>query len=160
MSLTSAAKYRQQLQAAGKTVVFTNGLFDLLHIGHLDYLERARALGDALIVGLNSDASARALKGEAHPIMPQAERGRLLAALGVVDAVVIFENLTATALIRTLKPDVYAKGGDYAHKTWPERETAVALKCQVKLIPFLEGHSTSNLIKSIVARFSKNDPAG
>jgi len=160
MSLEAAAEYRSQLGAAGQTVVFTNGLFDLLHIGHLDYLERAHALGDTLIVGLNSDVSARALKGAAHPIMPQAERGRLLAALGVVDVVVIFDDHTAVKLIQTLEPDIYVKGGDYARKVWPERETALALGCRVELIPFLEGYSTSQLIETILTRFSNDGSTG
>lgn len=156
MSLAAAAEYRGQLRAAGKKVVFTNGLFDLLHIGHLNYLERARELGDTLIVGLNSDYSSRRLKGEAHPIMPEDERGQLLAALRAVDVVVIFDELTATELIRTLEPDIYVKGGDYARKSWPEKEMALALGCQVELIPFLKGHSTSQLVERIVARFGKN----
>lgn len=159
MSVDAAAEYREQLRAAGKTVVFTNGLFDLLHIGHLNYLERARALGDKLIVGLNSDASSRALKGDAHPILPQEERGRLLAALKVVDVVVIFDDRTASALIRVLQPDIYVKGGDYALKNWPEREVALALGCDVKLIPFLKGHSTSKLVERILARFGNNGSA-
>jgi rfaE bifunctional protein nucleotidyltransferase chain/domain len=159
MNLDAAAEYRQQLRAAGKTVVFTNGLFDLLHIGHLTYLERARELGDTLIVGLNSDASSRALKGAAHPIMPQEERSQLLAALTPVDIVVIFDDRTASRLIRTLEPDIYVKGGDYALKTWPEKEIAMAVGCEVKLIPFLKGHSTSNLVERIVARISDNGSA-
>ncbi len=160
MSLAEAQAYRQALAAAGMTVVFTNGLFDLLHIGHLDYLERARALGDALIIGLNSDRSARALKGEKHPILPEQDRGRLLAALRVTDAVVIFDDETAANLIAALKPDIYVKGGDYAHKTWPERDAALALGCRVELIPFSQGHSTTNLVQTIVQRFSDNGPSG
>jgi rfaE bifunctional protein nucleotidyltransferase chain/domain len=156
MSLEVAVEYRRQLRTAGQTVVFTNGLFDLLHMGHLDYLQRARALGDSLIVGLNSDASSRALKGAAHPILSQEERSQLLAALRAVDAVVIFDELTASNLLRALEPDIYVKGGDYATKTWPERETALTLGCRVELIPFLEGHSTSRIVERIVARFGKD----
>ncbi len=156
MGLDAAVEYRAQLRAAGKTVVFTNGLFDLLHIGHLSYLERARALGDMLIVGLNSDDSSRALKGESHPIQTQEERGQLLAALNVVDVVVVFDQKTASHLIRALQPDIYVKGGDYARKTWPEREIALATGCQVKLIPFLKGHSTTKLVEKILARFGSN----
>ena len=159
MSLEAAVEYRRQLRTAGQTVVFTNGLFDLLHMGHLDYLQRARALGDTLIVGLNSDASSRALKGAAHPILSQEERSHLLAALRTVDVVVIFDELTASNLIRALEPDIYVKGGDYATKTWPERETALALGCRVELIPFLEGYSTSRIVERIVARFGKDGSA-
>ncbi len=159
MSLQAAAEYRQVRRAASETVVFTNGLFDLLHVGHVDYLQRARALGDALIVGLNSDASARTLKGPAHPILPQDERSRLLAALCAVDAVVVFDGPTASDLIRTLAPDIYVKGGDYAKKSWPERETALTCGCRVELLPFLEGHSTTQIIARIVARFGEHGSA-
>ncbi len=158
MSLEVAVKYRQQLRLAGQSIVFTNGLFDLLHVGHLDYLERARALGDALFIGVNSDSSSRALKGKRHPIMPQDERCRLIASLEVVDVVVLFDALTATELIRSLVPDVYAKGGDYARKAWPERVAAEELGCQVELIPFLEGYSTSALIQSVLTRFCDDGP--
>lgn len=157
MDLTQAITFRQQLRAANQKLVFTNGLFDLIHVGHLDYLERARALGDALMVGLNSDASALTLKGQGHPIIPQDERGRLLAALSVVDAVVIFDGLTATHLITTLQPEIYVKGGDYAHKEWPEKQAALASGCRVELIPFLKGRSTSELIAKIVALHSHYD---
>lgn len=152
-----AVELRERLRAAGKTIVFTNGLFDVLHVGHLDYLERARALGDALFVGVNSDSSARALKGPAHPLLPEHERARLLAALRVVDAVIIFEELTACNVLRMLRPDVYAKGGDYATKSWPERTTALDLGCRVELLPYVTGRSTSELIREIVLRF-RHDP--
>lgn len=156
LSIEAATEYCQRLRTAGKSVVFTNGLFDILHLGHLDYLKRARALGDALIVGLNSDASARTLKGAAHPVLPQEERSQLLAALRVVDAVVVFDELTASDLIRALEPDIYVKGGDYADKCWPERETALAVGACVELLPFLEGHSTSQIVERIVARFGQH----
>ncbi len=158
VSLDTAAAHRRELRSAGKTVVFTNGLFDLLHAGHLDYLERASALGEVLIIGLNSDASARALKGPDHPIMPQEERGKLLSALNMVDMVVLFDATTATTLLNTLEPDVYVKGGDYSHKEWPEKETALAIGCRIELLPFVEGYSTSRLIETILARFGRNGP--
>jgi rfaE bifunctional protein nucleotidyltransferase chain/domain len=144
---------RERLRSAGKTVVFTNGLFDVLHVGHLDYLERARGLGDALIVGVNSDTSSRALKGPSHPIVPQGERARLLAALRIVDAAVIFDELTACTLLRLLQPEIYVKGGDYATKDWPERETARELGCRIELLPYISGRSTSGLVREILARF-------
>ncbi len=159
MSLDSAADYCRQLRERGRTVVFTNGVFDLLHVGHLDYLERARALGDALVVGLNSDASTRSLKGPAYPIVPQTERVRLLAALNVVDAVVVFDDATATALIQALEPHVYVKGGDYAGKPWPEKEAALALGCKVELVPFLAGHSTSDIVERVLVRFGRDGSA-
>lgn len=156
MTHQEAVKVRERLRRAGKVVVFTNGLFDLLHAGHLDYLERARALGDALFVGLNSDFSARALKGSTHPLLPENERARLLAALRVVDAVIVFEDLTACNLIGLLQPDIYVKGGDYATKAWPERETAIGLGCRVELLPYVTGRSTSELIREIVVRFGND----
>src|SRR5216683_1123592 len=105
---------RKRLRSAGIRLVFTNGVFDLLHVGHVRYLEEARGLGDALIVGLNSDASTRAIKDEGRPLVPQDERAELLLALRYVDAVVIFDETTADAVLEALKPDVYVKGGDYA----------------------------------------------
>ncbi len=120
-----------------------------MHIGHLDYLEKARALGDALFVGLNGDESTRRLKGEGRPIVPAVERARLLAALIPVSVVVIFEDDTADGLLKALKPDIYVKGGDYAHKPLPERATVEAYGGQVRLIDYLPDHSTSALIARI-----------
>ena len=142
---------RQALAAEGKTLVFTNGHFDLLHVGHLDYLERARALGDALFIGINDDASTRRLKGPGRPLVPAAERARLLAALLPVSAVLIFGQDTADDLIRLLRPEIYAKGSDYAHKVLPERPTVEAIGGRVVLIDLLPGHSTSALIARIKA---------
>jgi rfaE bifunctional protein nucleotidyltransferase chain/domain len=151
MTLDQAAVLRDELHAAGQTLVFTNGHFDLMHVGHLDYLEKARALGGALIVGINGDSSTRRLKGEGRPLIPASERARLIAALSCVTAAVVFEDDTASALINALKPDVYVKGGDYAAKTWPERDLVTAYGGQTALIPFLPGHSTSALITRIRA---------
>lgn len=149
LDISKARELREDLRNAGKTLVFTNGHFDLLHLGHLDYLEKARALGDALFVGLNGDASSARLKGRGRPIVPARERARLLAALEPVDAVIIFDADTADDLLRTLKPEVYVKGGDYAHKNLPERSTVAAYGGRVELIEFLSGHSTSELIQRI-----------
>src|SRR5512144_2495529 len=113
LTLPEALQARDQLRVAGKPLVFTNGHFDLLHTGHLDYLEKSRALGGALFVGVDGDSSTAALKGTARPIVPAADRARLLAALCCVDAAIIFESLTADQLIAALKPEIYAKGGDY-----------------------------------------------
>ena len=105
LTLDQALQLRQMLRRAGKTLVFTNGHFDLLHVGHLDYIEKARALGDALFIGVNGDASSERLKGEGRPLVPAAERARLLAALRPVDAVIIFEDDRADALLDTLRPE-------------------------------------------------------
>jgi D-beta-D-heptose 7-phosphate kinase/D-beta-D-heptose 1-phosphate adenosyltransferase len=142
---------RELLRQAGQKLVFTNGHFDLLHVGHLDYLEKARALGDALYLGLNGDASTARLKGPGRPLVPAIERARLLAALAPVTAVIIFDDDTAAELIRALRPDIYVKGGDYAHKPLPERPLVEAYGGQIQLIDYLPGHSTSNLIAQIKA---------
>lgn len=151
LSLDEAVNERARLRQAGQTLVFTNGHFDLLHVGHLDYLEKARALGDALFVGLNGDASTRRLKGAGRPLVPAVERARLLAALIPVTAVIIFEDDTAENLVRALQPDIYVKGGDYSDKPWPERDLVVAYGGHVALIEYLPGHSTSALIARIKA---------
>jgi rfaE bifunctional protein nucleotidyltransferase chain/domain len=151
LTLQHAQHARATLRSAGQRLVFTNGHFDLLHIGHLDYLEKARALGDALYLGLNGDESTRKLKGIGRPLVPAVERARLLAALLPVTAVIIFEDLTADGLLRALQPDVYVKGGDYAHKVLPERLTVEAYGGQVALIDYLPNHSTSALITRIKA---------
>lgn len=150
-TLEAALAARADLRKAGKQLVFTNGHFDLLHVGHLDYLEKARALGDALFLGLNGDASTERLKGPGRPLIPAEERARLLAALRPVDRVIIFESDTADALITALEPDIYVKGGDYAHKTLPERPTVEAYGGEVRLIDYLPGHSTTALIARVRA---------
>ena len=142
--------------------VFTNGLFDILHVGHVRTLQAARALGDCLIVGLNSDASARALKGERHPIVPQAERAEMLAALACVDHVVIFDELTAERLVDTLRPEIYVKGGDYGRgaeaKFPPEAALVERYGGHVSFIPTVAGKSTTNLVAEIVRRHGRSDP--
>ncbi|MCS7070736.1 MAG: adenylyltransferase/cytidyltransferase family protein [Anaerolinea sp.] len=151
VTLEEAAALRQRLRADGGRVVFTNGHFDLLHIGHLDNLERARALGDALIVGVNGDPATAKLKGAGRPLVPAVERARLIAALRPVTAALIFDGDTADAVIRALEPDIYVKGGDYRDKPLPERATVEALGGQVLLLDYLPGHSTSALIARIRA---------
>jgi rfaE bifunctional protein nucleotidyltransferase chain/domain len=141
----------QRRSTRGQTLVFTNGHFDLLHVGHLDYLEKARALGDALFVGINDDDATEALKGRGRPIIPAAERARLIAALCCVDAAIIFHERTATALIEALKPEIYVKGGDYQTKPLPERPTVEQYGGRVVLIDLLSDHSTSALIARIRA---------
>jgi len=151
LTLEQALAERAALRRAGQTLVFTNGHFDLLHVGHLDYLEKARALGDALYIGVNGDDATTTLKGSGRPIVPAAERARLLAALRPVTAVIIFEGATASALIDALRPEIYVKGGDYAHKPLPERPIVERYGGQVRLIDLLPGRSTSALIARIKA---------
>ena len=151
LTLAAAIEERSRLRSAGQRLVFTNGHFDLLHVGHLDYLEKARALGDVLFLGLNGDGSSTRLKGPGRPLIPAVERARLLAALQPVTVVIIFEDDTADHLLRVLQPDIYAKGGDYAHKVLPERPTVEAYGGQVALIDYLPDHSTSALIARIKA---------
>jgi len=141
--------------------VFTNGVFDILHVGHVRYLQAARALGDCLIVGLNSDASARALKGEHHPIVPQAERAEMLAALACVDYVLLFDELTAEHVVATLRPEVYVKGGDYGRGAGavfpPEAALVEGYGGSVHFIPTVSGKSTTNIVAEILRRHA---PAG
>jgi D-beta-D-heptose 7-phosphate kinase/D-beta-D-heptose 1-phosphate adenosyltransferase len=157
ITLEAAVRQREALREAGKRLVFTNGHFDLLHVGHLDYLEKARALGDALFVGLNGDGSTRRLKGEGRPLVPALERARLLAALIPVTAVIIFEEDTAINIIGALQPEIYVKGGDYEAagslppKPLPERPAVESYGGQVVLIDYLPGHSTSELIARVKA---------
>lgn len=138
-------------KTAGKTLVFTNGCFDLLHVGHVRYLASARALGDCLIIGLNSDTSVRNLKGPTRPVNCQEDRAEVLAALAAVDYVVIFDEVTAEALIAAIKPDIYAKGGDYTIDTLPESKTVAAYGGKVVLLPEVPGRSSSNIIKKLSA---------
>ena len=151
LTLNAAVERRNALREQGETLVFTNGHFDLLHVGHLDYLEKARALGDALFVGVNGDSSSQRLKGPGRPIVPAVERARLLAALRPVDGVIIFDAGTADGLIRALLPDIYVKGGDYADTPLPERRTVESYGGRVALIDYLPDHSTSNLIQRVKA---------
>jgi D-beta-D-heptose 7-phosphate kinase/D-beta-D-heptose 1-phosphate adenosyltransferase len=142
--------HRQQ----GERIVFTNGCFDLLHIGHIQYLQHARALGDRLVVGLNNDASVRQLKGSGRPLTPQAERARILAALACVDYVTIFEEPTPLALIKLLRPDVLVKGGDYTPETIVGRDEVEAYGGTVHMAPYVSGVSTTAIVNSIVQRHS------
>jgi rfaE bifunctional protein nucleotidyltransferase chain/domain len=133
----------------GRRVVFTNGCFDLLHPGHIGSLEQARALGDVLIVGLNSDASVRQLKGAGRPILPERERAEILASLECVDAVVIFDALTPREVIARLLPDVLVKGGDWASDQIVGREEVEAAGGRVVSIPVVAGYSTTEILRKI-----------
>jgi rfaE bifunctional protein nucleotidyltransferase chain/domain len=146
----AAARWVRTLKAQGQKVVFTNGCFDLLHPGHVAYLEAARSLGDALVVGVNTDASARRLeKGPGRPVNPEGDRARVLAALACVDQVVLFEEDTPLALITALQPDILVKGGDYALEEIVGREEVEARGGRVLPLPFVPGYSTTELIKRI-----------
>ena len=147
--LPSLSEIRKFLRRQGKVVVFTNGCFDLLHVGHVRYLEAASELGDYLIVGINSDASVRALKGPGRPINPQRHRAEVLAALGFVSAVIVFDEETLLALIRALKPDVLVKGADWPLGSIVGREDVEASGGRVVRIPLTEGASTSSIIEKI-----------
>jgi len=149
----AASAWREQQRARGRRVVFTNGVFDVLHAGHVEYLAWARSQGDALIVGLNGDASVRALKGELRPIIPFADRAKLLCALRSVDAVVEFCENTPEALLERIRPDVHVKSTQYREEDLPERAVVLAHGGEVRLAPHLAGRSTTDLIGEIVARY-------
>jgi rfaE bifunctional protein nucleotidyltransferase chain/domain len=152
-ALDGAVAMREGLGAAGRKVVLTNGVFDLLHAGHIHSLQQARKLGDALFVALNSDASVRALKGPNRPVQNEAERAYALAALSCVDAVIIFGAPRLAAEIRALRPDVYCKAGDYtAEQLDPgERAALEEAGARIEFVPFLPGFSTTQLIERIRA---------
>jgi D-glycero-beta-D-manno-heptose 1-phosphate adenylyltransferase len=133
---------------AGERIVLANGNFDLLHVGHVRYLRGAKELGGKLLVAINSDASVRALKGEGRPVMPEQERAEIVAALGDVDAVVIFPELDVRALIREIRPDIHAKGTDYTVESIPERDTVAECGGRVAIVGDSKDHSTSEIIRS------------
>jgi rfaE bifunctional protein nucleotidyltransferase chain/domain len=155
VGIEEAVRQATAWRADGKRVVLANGCFDLLHVGHVRYLEAARALGDALVVGLNSDASVGRLKGPGRPVMAAGERAEILGALAAVDLVVIFEEDSAEALIARLRPDVHAKGTDYTEETVPERDAVRAAGGRVAIAGDPKSHATRDLIAAIVARFAK-----
>ena len=138
---------RERLRAAGKRLVFTNGVFDLLHVGHVRYLSQARALGDALVVAINSDRTVRELKGPDRPVFDEAERAEILAALRVVDYVTIFDDVSPRSLISQLLPDILVKGGDYGLDQIHGREEVEAAGGKVISLPFVNGASTTTLIE-------------
>jgi D-beta-D-heptose 7-phosphate kinase/D-beta-D-heptose 1-phosphate adenosyltransferase len=142
-----------ELRQQGKQIVFTNGCFDLLHPGHIHTLVQARALGDVLIVGLNSDESVQRLKGKKRPILDQTERAAILAALEAVDYVTIFDDDTPRTLILQLRPNVLVKGGDWSAETVVGKEEVEAWGGEVVLIPYKEGNSTTNIIERVLAAY-------
>jgi D-glycero-beta-D-manno-heptose 1-phosphate adenylyltransferase len=156
IGLEELSKRSKQLRAAGKKLVATNGCFDLLHLGHVRYLQAARALGDLLAVGLNGDGSVRKLKGKGRPITAECDRAEILAALQCVDFVTIFPEMRATQFIAASRPAIYVKGGDYTSETLNEEESALLkeIGAEIRIIPFEAGYSTSHLLEQICKRGS------
>lgn len=161
--LSDLISIRERLRAQGKRVVYTSGVFDLLHIGHLRYLEAAKQLGDVLIVGINSDSSVRELKGALRPIVPEAERAAIVAGLTCIDYVFIFSDKNNNSNISILKPDIYAKAGDYSKEKLSSAQIVESYGGRVELVAFEKGFSSSDLISRIASRyggmFSEAGPA-
>lgn len=145
------------LKENGKKIVFTNGCFDILHIGHIRYLEKAKSLGDILIVGLNSDSSVQIIKGPLRPIIPQQERAEILSALSCVDYVTIFDEETPYKLISMILPHILVKGGDWTKETTIGKEVVEREGGEVIILPFVGGVSTTNIINAILKRYEKRD---
>jgi rfaE bifunctional protein nucleotidyltransferase chain/domain len=154
LDLKAAIAWREEQRAAGRRVVFTNGVFDVLHAGHVSYLAWARAQGDALIVGLNTDESVKRLKGQQRPIVPFEERVRVMCALRSVDVVVGFAERTPEVVLDRIRPDVHVKGSQYREDELPERAVVVANGGEIRLAPHLEGASTTDVIARILTRYS------
>jgi rfaE bifunctional protein nucleotidyltransferase chain/domain len=148
---------RADLKNSGKKLVFTNGCFDILHLGHVRYLNQARALGDALVVAVNSDRSTRDIKGPSRPIVPEAERAEILAALSCVDYVLIFDDATPKNVISSLVPDVLVKGADWSIDEIVGRDTVESSGGVVLSIPLVEGASTTEIIRKVLERFENNN---
>ncbi len=142
------------LRARGSKVVFGNGCFDLIHVGHVRYLQGARALGDTLIVGINSDHSVRELKGPGRPLQSEEDRAEMVASFQCVDYVVVFDDPTVDTVLLLLRPDIHAKGTDYTNENVPERDTVRSYGGQVAIVGDPKGHSTKDLIGAILARFA------
>jgi rfaE bifunctional protein nucleotidyltransferase chain/domain len=141
--------------AEGKKVAFTNGCFDILHAGHVQYLREARKAGDLLILGLNSDASVRAIKGEKRPLVPQGERAEVVASLSAVDYVTLFDETTPLALIEYLRPDLLVKGGDWKEESVVGRDAVRSWGGRVIIVPMTEGVSTTNIVEKILRIYGK-----
>jgi rfaE bifunctional protein nucleotidyltransferase chain/domain len=150
-TLDEAKLWREELRRSGRTLAFANGVFDLLHVGHVRYLQGARALADALIVAVNSDASTRANKGPSRPVVPEGERAELIAALECVDAVLLFDDRTVTGLLEALRPEVHVKGTDYTPETVPERAIVQAYGGRVAIAGDPKDHSTTATVAKLDA---------
>ena len=155
LSQRDTQKKVKQLQENGKKVVFTNGVFDILHVGHLTYLEEARELGDVLIVGVNSDRSVKTNKGDKRPINSEKNRAEMLLGLKFVDFTVIFDEKTPENLLDLLKPDIHVKGGDYKKEDLPETEIVEKNGGEVKILSFVDNISTTEIINKIIDVYSE-----
>jgi len=151
LSAATLPGWREELRRRGRKLVATNGCFDLLHLGHVSYLQHARGLGDALLVGLTSDAQVRQLKGPGRPVNREADRAGVVAALESVDAVFVFPELDARSFLEAVRPDIYAKGGDYTLETinQDERRLLERLGVQIVILPGVPGHSTSAMLRKL-----------
>jgi len=153
------ARCLEEPRSHGRSIVFTNGCFDLLHIGHVRYLAEARSYGDLLVVGVNTDASVRALKGPRRPLIPEAERAEMLAHLATVDFVTLFGEPTADALIEVVRPAIYAKGGDVILERVPEAPTVRRLGGTIRIAGKVEEHSTSDIVERVLRAYDAADAA-
>ncbi|NJD21730.1 MAG: D-glycero-beta-D-manno-heptose 1-phosphate adenylyltransferase [Melioribacter sp.] len=154
-NINELAEIRNELKLQNKKVVFTNGVFDILHAGHVDYLTKAKAKGDILIVAVNSDSSVKKIKGELRPIVPQGERAFIISSLKPVDYVVIFNEETPYEIIKKIIPDVLVKGGDWPVENIVGRDIVEANGGKVETIEFINDRSTTNIIKTVLERFKK-----
>ena len=154
LSVAEVVCQREALAAQGRRLVFTNGCFDLLHVGHIRYLRAAQTLGDALVVAINGDASVRALKGPGRPVNPEQDRAEVLAALGCVDFVVLFDTERVTELVRAIRPHVYAKGGDYTVASLDPGERAALgeVGAEIRILPLVPGKSTTGTLERMKAK--------
>ena len=149
MELETLKKEIEGKKEAGELIVFTNGCFDILHVGHIRYLKKAASLGDKLILAVNSDSSVKELKGKARPFIPEAERLEMLAALEMIDYLILFSEIDAKNLLEDIKPQIYVKGGDYRIEDLPEAETVYSYGGKIVLVTEIKGKSTTNIIKKI-----------
>lgn len=149
LSLEQLQPKLEEWKAKGDKIVFTNGCFDLLHLGHVDYLEKARQLGDKLVLGLNTDASISRIKGPNRPLQDEMSRARVMASLLFIDAVVLFDNDTPLELIKAVQPDILVKGNDYSIENIVGQDIVMAKGGDVKTVPLVKGYSTTNIVKKI-----------
>lgn len=155
-TLEEVVEIRQRLRREGKALVFTNGCFDILHAGHVRYLNQARSLGDVLVLALNSDKSVRAIKGENRPIVPEDERAEVMAALACVDYVFLFDDLTPQRIIDAIVPDVLVKGADWGISEIVGRDTVEKAGGVVRSVPLVQGTSTTSIIEKILSQFGRS----
>lgn len=156
ISRNVAKKFVHDLRRKGKKVIFTNGFFDIIHVGHVKFLEKAKSLGDVLMVGINSDKSIKLIKGKRRPLMSQQERAKLVSSLNCVDYVILFDEKLPSKILSELKPDIHVKGADYTIKKLPERKVINSYGGKIMLLPLIKGKSTTNIINKIVRVYGKN----